>query len=535
MDNESGTARLRAAASGVRVHPWNDTDGPWGDALAEARAYESGVRGERDLAKAVELYWQAAQLGSSSAYLGLGTLFWHGSLAGPQRDTKLALQYLEAAAAMGDARACRAMAAFSIEENHAERVDACWNRALSCSEFMSDSSVEATAFDLIADYCLAAGTLGFEPSHAELILGRADSILAHLRQLAAAAGSSAAELEFRADCTRRKNAVRKLLHVLRLGDFRFVAEDIAEMEAPNMPPGFVVTGTVRSGEIAQNDPVLVVSPNDTAIGRVFGIEHDGQIVKTAAVGQAVGIAVVDVPENAVADAFQADADSGLCWLSLGLVAASAQDDTAGIEQLRGILTNLRPLIEAERTKVIETAQSYLQVLLRKYDQLTYVDDYDTLELAEFEKEVSHFISKKLPDVEESFAKPIILDVVQRAHAKLRDRRCDSHANMGPFEYEAHCAEQLRRSGWNAKATKRTGDQGCDVIAEREGRRVVLQCKLYEQPVGNKAVQEAFAAQRFHGADAAYVVSNSTFTKSACQLASSLGVQLIHHEELGDIG
>src|SRR6185437_8720437 len=54
--------------------------------------------------------------------------------------------------------------------------------------------------------------------------------------------------------------------------------------------------------------------------------------------------------------------------------------------------------------------------------------------------------------------------------------------MTPLEYEQFCARALRRGGWNATVTRSTGDQGADVVAEKNGVRVVLQCKLYTQPV-----------------------------------------------------
>ena len=64
-------------------------------------------------------------------------------------------------------------------------------------------------------------------------------------------------------------------------------------------------------------------------------------------------------------------------------------------------------------------------------------------------------------------------------------------------------------------------------------RVAIQCKKYGSPVGNKSVQEAYSAKAFYECDHAAVVTNSTFTKSARQAADSMGVLLLHHEELGD--
>ena len=80
----------------------------------------------------------------------------------------------------------------------------------------------------------------------------------------------------------------------------------------------------------------------------------------------------------------------------------------------------------------------------------------------------------------------------------------------------------------------TGDQGADLIADMGGCRVVIQCKFYSRPVGNKAVQEAHAAIGFHAGDCAAVVSNASFTRAAKQLADANGVLLLHHDQLADL-
>lgn len=103
--------------------------------------------------------------------------------------------------------------------------------------------------------------------------------------------------------------------------------------------------------------------------------------------------------------------------------------------------------------------------------------------------------------------------------------------MTPLEFEGTCAAVLRRLGWDASTTKGSGDQGADVIATKDGRRLVLQCKLYTGVVGNKSIQEVIAAKLFYKADIAAVVCNSSYTKSATMLATSSGVETLTYSEL----
>ena len=103
--------------------------------------------------------------------------------------------------------------------------------------------------------------------------------------------------------------------------------------------------------------------------------------------------------------------------------------------------------------------------------------------------------------------------------------------MSPPEFEVYCADELRQCGWNARVTTQSGDQGVDIIAEKNGVRVVLQCKLYTGAVGNKSVQEVVAARAHERAHYGVVVSNSRYTKAAEQLAATNEIKLIHYRDL----
>ena len=102
------------------------------------------------------------------------------------------------------------------------------------------------------------------------------------------------------------------------------------------------------------------------------------------------------------------------------------------------------------------------------------------------------------------------------------------------EREHLVAEQLSCAGWETQLTSASGDQGIDVMAEKFGLSLVVQCKLYSKPVGNAAVQEAIAGKAFAQADYAAVVTNSGFTRSAKELAQTSGVLLLHHDQLACI-
>lgn len=99
-------------------------------------------------------------------------------------------------------------------------------------------------------------------------------------------------------------------------------------------------------------------------------------------------------------------------------------------------------------------------------------------------------------------------------------------NMEGHQFEYFCSGILRKIGYeNVHVTKGSGDQGVDIIAERDGIKYAIQCKRQNTHVGNKAVQEAYAGAKFYGCHIGIVMSNNYFTQSAKELAGKTGVVL----------
>ncbi len=156
--------------------------------------------------------------------------------------------------------------------------------------------------------------------------------------------------------------------------------------------------------------------------------------------------------------------------------------------------------------------------------------------------ISRFLLDELPGTVLADAKIDRLvrtrNIAMDAIAEYELRRIESEAHLSldvdslnPIEFEHYCADILRNSGWDARVTHASGDQGIDVIANLGNVKAVLQCKKYSQPVGNAAVQEIIAGKQFEQADIAAVVSNNSYTQSAKQLANAAGVYLLHYAEL----
>jgi restriction endonuclease Mrr len=112
-------------------------------------------------------------------------------------------------------------------------------------------------------------------------------------------------------------------------------------------------------------------------------------------------------------------------------------------------------------------------------------------------------------------------------------RDEIHYMSGP-DFERFMADVLRQKGYEVEETPLSGDQGVDLILpDLDGKRVVIQLKRWTGPVGNKAIQATFAGMAHYQADEGWIITTSTFTKSARELARSTSVRLIDRDELAD--
>jgi len=112
-------------------------------------------------------------------------------------------------------------------------------------------------------------------------------------------------------------------------------------------------------------------------------------------------------------------------------------------------------------------------------------------------------------------------------------RDDVNYLTGPV-FEKFMANFLRQQGYRVEETPLSGDQGVDLILpDFDGKRVAIQFKRWTRPVGNAAVGATFAGIVHYGADEGWIITTSTFTSKARELARSTRVRLIDGKELAE--
>lgn len=190
-----------------------------------------------------------------------------------------------------------------------------------------------------------------------------------------------------------------------------------------------------------------------------------------------------------------------------------------------------------RRRVRRIARRHAATLAMRRRQERFEDAYGNLIEDGWLRECGYFLDRTvLPQLGTRHAdlfpreRPRMLAEIEAAAAEI-DLPDEDEAPEDGLDYERFCADRLARAGWRTHRTPSSGDQGADVVADREGFRLVVQCKRLGRPVGNAAVQEAAAALRYWEGDRAAVVSNAGFTPAARRLAGATGVLLLHHDAL----
>ncbi len=195
----------------------------------------------------------------------------------------------------------------------------------------------------------------------------------------------------------------------------------------------------------------------------------------------------------------------------------------------------------------------IEALSRQRIALTQPGRYGTSKPSKWEKELDFFIDEVvLPELAyvygqnpsktllgsgklRRWADQFIRKFIE-AGGGLRQVPADEIEALSPAQFEAWCADALRKAGWNKVwLPAGSGDQGADVIAEHDGQRLVLQCKRYSRAVGNTPVQEISSARAVHQAEYAAVVASNGYTKGAEQAAKANQILLLAPAELSRLG
>lgn len=124
------------------------------------------------------------------------------------------------------------------------------------------------------------------------------------------------------------------------------------------------------------------------------------------------------------------------------------------------------------------------------------------------------------------------DAIHQKKIKQKEIEIGYQNVQDGFEFEEYVANLYKELGYTIEqVTKKSGDQGADVVGFKDDTKYVIQAKFYNSPVGNKAVQEVVAAIGMYKADKGIVITNNSFTQSAIELAKANNIELVDRRKI----
>nr|DAR31308.1 MAG TPA: Ftsk gamma domain [Caudoviricetes sp.] len=111
-------------------------------------------------------------------------------------------------------------------------------------------------------------------------------------------------------------------------------------------------------------------------------------------------------------------------------------------------------------------------------------------------------------------------------SEITDYILKSVDEMDGIEFERFSARILQHNGFQQISfTPTTGDQGVDILAEKEGIKYAIQCKCYSSDLGNSPIQEVSTGKIVYRCHVAAVLTNRFFTQGAVEAAEATGTLL----------
>jgi restriction system protein len=89
-----------------------------------------------------------------------------------------------------------------------------------------------------------------------------------------------------------------------------------------------------------------------------------------------------------------------------------------------------------------------------------------------------------------------------------------HAPINPTDFELYVGTMFEGMGCHVLHTGKSNDGGVDLVVIQNGKRGLVQCKRYLNPIGPSVVRDLRGAVVREGAHFGFLVTTATFTKAA---------------------
>ena len=109
-----------------------------------------------------------------------------------------------------------------------------------------------------------------------------------------------------------------------------------------------------------------------------------------------------------------------------------------------------------------------------------------------------------------------------------------NSNIKENEYELDINNMFKRLGYEILDIPTSEYHGVDLILSKNNEKIVVQVKQYDDKITDFSVHEILTAKEYYKADKARIITNSSFSSNAVDLAVKNNVDLWDGKKLRDI-
>ena len=171
---------------------------------------------------------------------------------------------------------------------------------------------------------------------------------------------------------------------------------------------------------------------------------------------------------------------------------------------------------------------------RSWSFRNYFFDWERID--DLEKDLLKKITNLRADEKHRDIFSLLKHYIQQKEEKLTlesiKKEPQKFASLTGSEFEKLIYRLFTAIGYSVEWIGKSGDQGGDLIANKEGERLLIQTKCYRDwSTGNEAVQQVVAAMKYYDCNKAIIITTSYFTPQAIALAKANKTDLISKERL----
>lgn len=190
--------------------------------------------------------------------------------------------------------------------------------------------------------------------------------------------------------------------------------------------------------------------------------------------------------------------------------------------VRNRINNIKTDIFVRLNNVLSLAEEI------KYENRINRDIYSLkLDLSSDSNNENIVYLNELKEIEDSYLSKLKSVKKEKSSFLHSLRHIDSLLDISPREFEEYIAEILPYLGYNnVSITPYVNDQGIDILAEKDGYTVAVQCKRYKGSVGSPEIQTFLGAMLNAKADKGLFITTGSFTFEATKMAHSNPIQIV---------